>query len=198
MTGRLTMRCAACLLLPVVLGGANCLNLGIFLPSGDNTTACMNISTGGELAARVAYRGRTVKMFWNADGTQLDESTNVTRLTLVATNPDDGYVVGNTNARFSITLQRETGLDINQYVDKNFEPNKEDRTFNVAISSDNSVDAVALQQATGIAHVTDYLKQGNRVRIRVDFEVQVLNLNTVTTDTICGEAFFDGNLTVID
>lgn len=197
MTGRSAARWLPLVLVSPLLCASQC---GfIFLPPGDNTTACQNISTGSELAARVAFRGRTVKLNWDAASSSLDESTSITKLTLIGVAANDGYVVGDTNARFEITLQRENGLDIGEpYVDQVFEPNKERRSFNVKISSSPSVNALATLSATGVANVTDYLKQGDRLKIRVNFTVQVLNQPTVTVDNICGEAFFDGNLTIID
>jgi hypothetical protein len=42
--------------------------------------------------------------------------------------------------------------------------------------------------------VTDLLRMGTRVRIRIKFNVQILNLVTLTVDNICGDCFFDGTL----
>jgi hypothetical protein len=170
----------------------------IFTDPNDNTAACLTISPGSEVAVRVAVGGKPTKLFWITDGTRLDfTDPAVTVLRLIATNANDGFAIGDTDARLELTLRREDGIAVGDYIDTTFIPNQQSATFDVRLSSSPTNDSVATQQATGRAEITEISRNGNNLRVRVKFALPVLNLVDVQIDEICGEAFFNGPITIV-
>ncbi|MEE8170266.1 MAG: hypothetical protein V3T70_06940 [Phycisphaerae bacterium] len=183
-----------------ILAGCDLISDGDFrfMTPGDNTAACQTISPGDEIAARVAYRGKATKLSWVAQSAELDQSTDVVQLTLVAISPADGFVLGDSSGRLDMILTREEGIALGDYIDTNFVANQELQTFEVKLSSSPSVDAESIEMATGLAIVTEFVRTGNELRIRVAFRVTVLNRVTASVEDICGEGFFNGTVTIIE
>lgn len=182
--------------LSVAAGCGNTQLASLFLPPGDNQAACRTISPGNEITARVAFRGRTVKLLWAISQCTLDKRGNVETLTLVAAAPDDGFVSGDKDAKLTLHVSREGGLALStKYNDAPLISGQQPEHFDTAVSS-TSVNAISLQTGGGSASVTEFTRAGTRLTIRVAFTEPLLNLIGNSIETICGEAFFDGPVTL--
>lgn len=192
--GRGVMAGLACLL----FGGACVFDLNsLLLPPGDNSAACRTVSPGNEISARIAYRGKATKLNWVESECILDRTSNgVEKLTLVGSNADDGYVLGDRNAQFEIVLTANDKLGTGPFIDKQFILGQDIDTFEVRISSTPSVTGLPLREGTGLATITEYSITGNRVRMRVNFKVRLLEVVSARIEEICGEGFYDSNVVI--
>jgi len=180
--------------------GAQCLGdgdaAGVFLPPGDNEAVCQTISPGNEIAVQVGVRGRALKLNWVFTDCVLDLTGEAEKLTLVARNAADGYVMGDSDATFMLRIENEEGLATGDYRDSPRVRGQQGEHFDVAISSNPSINAVSTGAGAGEANILEFRRTGSRVTTRIAFTGPMLNLVDNTLENVCGEAFFDGQVTV--
>lgn len=190
---------AALSVVGVGLAALGCGTTGSGLSADDTelqAAACRQVSPGGELAVGTALRGRLVKAAWSFSECTLSQSGGNESITLIARNSKDGYVQGDSNALVKVIFSNNAGpIEPAAYLDAAPSSNQQ-HSFQVFASSSPSVNCSPLFNGTGTATIDSYKVNGTRVTLHATFTLKVFEYYTATVLDFCGEANFDGPVTI--